>query len=142
MLNILKNCVQYQNMITMNKENNKFLKYWIPFAEKVYPYDMIVESNNYVSFKDERNKRLIRHINGKEINIIGNIFTSKKYYDEVFNILNKIFKRYVKESHIKLLINKLDIKAKHLTMDFFVNLSYCYPNFAKMIKLYFFDMIK
>ena len=80
MLNILKNCVQYQNMLTMNKENNKFLKYWIPFAEKVYPYDMIVESNNYVSFKDERNKRLIRHINGKEINIIGNIFNTKKYY--------------------------------------------------------------
>lgn len=126
----------------MNKENNKFLKYWIPFAEKVYPYDMIVESNNYVSFKDERKKRLIRHINGKEINIIGNIFNTKKYYDEVFNILNKIFKRYVKESHIKLLINKLDIKGKHLTMDFFVNLSYGYPNFAKMIKLYFFDMIK
>lgn len=126
----------------MNKENNKFLKYWIPFAEKVYPYDMIVESNNYVSFKDERNKRLIRHINGKEINIIGNIFNTKKYYDEVFNILNNIFKRYVKESHRKLLINKLDIKGKHLTMDFFVNLSYGYPNFAKMIKLYFFDMIK
>lgn len=126
----------------MNKENNKFLKYWIPFAEKVYPYDMIVESNNYVSFKDERNKRLIRHINGKEINIIGNIFNTKKYYDEVFNILNKIFKRYVKEYHTKLLINKLDIKGKHLTMDFFVNLSYGYPNFAKMIKLYFFDMIK
>lgn len=126
----------------MNKENNKFLKYWIPFAEKVYPYDMIVESNNYVSFKDERNKQLIRHINGKEINIIGNIFNTKKYYDEVFNILNKIFKRYVKESHIKLLINKIDIKGKHLTIDFFVNLSYAYPNFAKMIKLYFFDMIK
>lgn len=126
----------------MNKENNKFLKYWIPFAEKVYPYDMIVESNNYVSFKDERNKRLIRHINGKEINIIGNIFNTKKYYDEVFNILNKIFKRYAKEYHTKWLINKLDIKGKHLTMDFFVNLSYGYPNFAKMIKLYFFDMIK
>lgn len=124
----------------MLSEKEKFLKYWIPFAEKVYMPDSKVEEKNYLMFKDNSKKRIIRYINGKTVNIIGNLFGTKKHHDEVLEIFCKIFMRYTKEYHMKWLINKLKNNHKNFNMDFFANLTYYYPNFGEMLKLYFFKL--
>lgn len=56
-----------------------FKRYVFPF-ERIYSSDYLSDENNYVTFKNNETKRMIRHVDGKIISIIGYIYNSLKYY--------------------------------------------------------------
>lgn len=83
----------------MKKEFQKYLFSDIDIIvtdkTKNYKFD------NYVLQVSSKPNKFIRYIDGKPINIIGNIYRSKKYKNEIEQINFNIIRRWLKEKHLE-----------------------------------------
>ena len=84
----------------MRKEFQKYLFRDIDIivADKTKNYKF----DNYVLQVSSNPNKYIRYIDGKPINIIGNIYLSKKYKNEIEQINFNIIRRWLKEKHLEI----------------------------------------
>lgn len=117
----------------MRKE---LMQYWIPYIEKIHPYNTEINSDNYVRYKDNRNQKLIRVMNGKTITLKGNIYQSKKYSSMIYNMYEKLYLRYLKETHSQKLFRNKNEKETPKDLTFYVMKIFCNASLRDYIKLY------
>lgn len=116
---------------------NEFKYYWFPYLEKINPYGTTLDEHNYLVFRDNLNKQIIRCLDGKRIMIKSNAYNSRKFKFKLLNIYKKIYMRYLKENHYKELIDERIIGDE---MNFYNTMIYCDGLLCDMIKLYIFEL--
>ena len=79
----------------MRKE---FFKYMFSDIETVHPYGTILDEKNYLT--TDYCQRVFRHIDGKVIQVKGNIYESGKFNNEISHIFLKLLIRSLKECHV------------------------------------------